>query len=67
MGSAYFHFNFLGMYFFPWIADPWSNWIGTIIGIVWFLAKTLFLIFFFIWIKNWTLPRFRYDQVMNLD
>jgi NADH-quinone oxidoreductase subunit H len=30
-----------------------------------FLAKTGFFLFFFIWIR-WTLPRFRYDQLMAL-
>jgi NADH-quinone oxidoreductase subunit H len=28
-------------------------------------AKTVFFLFFFIWIR-WTLPRFRYDQLMSL-
>ena len=30
-----------------------------------FLAKTGFFLFFFIWVR-WTLPRFRYDQLMAL-
>ena len=30
-----------------------------------FMAKTLFFIIVFIWIR-WTLPRFRYDQLMSL-
>jgi NADH-quinone oxidoreductase subunit H len=30
-----------------------------------FLGKVIALIFFFMWVR-WTVPRFRYDQVMEL-
>jgi NADH-quinone oxidoreductase subunit H len=39
--------------------------LGWIMGLLIFSAKTLFLLFVFIWVR-WTLPRFRYDQLMNL-
>jgi NADH-quinone oxidoreductase subunit H len=39
--------------------------ITTILGIGAMLAKIFFFIFFFMWVR-WTLPRFRYDQLMNL-
>ncbi len=30
-----------------------------------FIAKTAFMLFFFIWVR-WSIPRFRYDQLMNI-
>jgi NADH-quinone oxidoreductase subunit H len=37
----------------------------AILGTVTLFAKIGFFIFFFMWIR-WTIPRFRYDQLMNL-
>ncbi|WNJ16368.1 NADH-quinone oxidoreductase subunit NuoH [Pontibacter sp. G13] len=31
----------------------------------WFMLKTLFFVFVFIWVR-WTLPRFKYNQLMDL-
>jgi len=50
---------------------PFMNNLGlehntiTIIGTLFLFAKISFFIFFFMWIR-WTIPRFRYDQLMNL-
>ncbi len=34
------------------------------LGWIWFLAKTAAILFFYIWMR-WTLPRLRYDQLMQ--
>ena len=34
------------------------------VGWIWFLAKVFALLFFYIWMR-WTLPRYRYDQLMQ--
>ena len=34
------------------------------LGWIWFLAKVAALLFFYVWMR-WTLPRYRYDQLMR--
>jgi NADH-quinone oxidoreductase subunit H len=46
----------------PWAAHP--AFMG-VLGVLIFLGKVAFFIFFFMWVR-WTLPRFRYDQIMKL-
>jgi NADH-quinone oxidoreductase subunit H len=37
----------------------------TIFGVIAFFIKIFIFLFFFIWVR-WTVPRFRYDQLMKL-
>ncbi len=58
---------FLGGYDIPFVNESaWGNhwWVG-LIGFCVLMAKALFFVFVFMWIR-WTIPRFRYDQLMNL-
>jgi NADH-quinone oxidoreductase subunit H len=55
---------FLGGYNFPGM-DFFSGNLLAVLGIVAFLIKIGFFIFLFMWIR-WTLPRFRFDQLMHL-
>jgi len=47
---------FLGGWHGPLLPE-WLGW-------VWFLVKLFALLFFYIWMR-WTLPRYRYDQLME--
>jgi NADH-quinone oxidoreductase subunit H len=45
--------------------DESGTWLAVLVSGVFFFLKTFFWIFFIMWIR-WTLPRFRYDQLMAL-
>jgi len=75
VGSGIFMLLFCG----GWNPLPWVSlatlihWlhlgqlpvVAGILSVVIFLVKVLAMIFFFMWIR-WTVPRFRYDQVMKI-
>ena len=46
-------------------APGWRGILGGLFNIATFFAKVAVLLFVFIWVR-WTLPRFRYDQLMRL-
>ncbi len=64
-GSAIIVTLFLGGWHFPWIPDGSHGWIFGLLNIAVFFAKVAVLLVVFIWVR-WTLPRFRYDQLMRL-
>ncbi|MBD0365581.1 MAG: NADH-quinone oxidoreductase subunit H, partial [Flavisolibacter sp.] len=58
---------FFGGYDIPFVNEAaWGNhwWVG-LIGFAVLMAKSFLFIFLFMWIR-WTIPRFRYDQLMSL-
>ena len=57
---------YLGGWQFPYL-DKFGlpeTWF-VIISVLTFMVKVAALLFFFLWVR-WSLPRFRYDQLMNL-
>ena len=44
----------------------YCDWLAVLCQFIMFVLKLLFFAFFFVWVR-WTLPRFRWDQVMKLS
>lgn len=68
ISSAVMATLFFGGYDIPFVNE--ASWglspnLLAIIGFAVLMAKIFFFLFVFIWIR-WTIPRFRYDQLMNL-
>jgi NADH-quinone oxidoreductase subunit H len=63
---------YFGGYNFPFAHELYNalglhegSWLISLIGFGAYFTKTLIFISVFMWIR-WTIPRFRYDQLMNL-
>ncbi len=56
---------FLGGWRAPWPISIWDGANSGWLTMVWFVGKVLGFLFLFIWLRG-TLPRFRYDQFMDL-
>ena len=70
-GAAVIVTLFFGAWHVPFLPttlhNPYTLW-GIVLGLIHiaaFFFKVALLLFFFIWVR-WTLPRFRYDQLMRL-
>ena len=68
ISSAILAVLYFGAYNYPgmqWMVDNVGVNAANILGIVVLFIKICFFIFFYMWIR-WTIPRFRYDQLMHL-
>lgn len=66
IASAVISTLYFGGYNFPFMNElNLSHNAITLLGTAALFAKIFFFIFFFMWVR-WTIPRFRYDQLMNL-
>lgn len=68
ISSAILAVLYFGAYNYPgmqWMTDNVGVNAANILGIVVLFIKICFFIFFYMWVR-WTIPRFRYDQLMHL-
>jgi NADH-quinone oxidoreductase subunit H len=65
VGASLITVLFFGGWNLPWIDIPFDGWAGALLSMGVFAAKVAFFMWFFVWVR-WTLPRFRYDQLMAL-
>lgn len=68
VSSAILAVMFFGAYNYPgmaWAIENWGVNTANLIGVGAMFLKIFFFIFLFMWVR-WTIPRFRYDQIMDL-
>lgn len=59
---------FFGGYNYPgmdWVTERWGINPANMLAFLSLFFKSAFFLFFYLWIR-WTIPRFRYDQLMRL-
>jgi NADH-quinone oxidoreductase subunit H len=70
ISSAVVSTLFFGGYDIPFVNEAtlalsWGDNIVALLGFVSLFSKIVFFLFLFMWVR-WTIPRFRYDQLMDL-
>jgi NADH-quinone oxidoreductase subunit H len=70
ISSAVMATLYFGGYDIPFVDETalsasWGQNLVTILGTLALMAKIVFFLFLFMWVR-WTIPRFRYDQLMDL-
>jgi NADH-quinone oxidoreductase subunit H len=68
VGSAFM----VALFFGGWQPIPWAGWLtestawwAVVLRVGIYFSKVVVFIFIFMWIR-WTLPRFRFDQLLSL-
>ncbi len=57
---------FFGGWHLPWVDKiGMPAWLLALLQVMSFAVKTAFMVFVYIWVR-WTVPRFKYNQVMNI-
>jgi NADH-quinone oxidoreductase subunit H len=58
---------FLGGWYFPFVYRLHDNYYNlfVLVSVLVFLVKTSIILYIYFWLR-WTLPRFRYDQLMDI-
>jgi len=65
VGASLMTVLFFGGWTLPWVELPFTGWLGGLASVAIFASKVAFFLWFFVWVR-WTLPRFRFDQLMAL-